>query len=95
MLYAVLPGDFAEVRVSERVTVFESNDRLAIALAKASLEDAGIPFWTHGDETGDETSARLVLGPIMFPVCRFLVPREHEAEARQLLETLHLGSEAN
>jgi hypothetical protein len=69
---------------AEPVVVFESNDRIPIALAKGSLEDAGIPFWMEGDET----AARLVLGPIMFPTCRFLVPKGREAEARDLLEPL-------
>lgn len=68
----------------ELVAVFESNDRFAIGLAKGSLEDAGIPFWMQEDET----AARLVLGPTMFPSCRFLVPRDREVEARELLESL-------
>lgn len=66
------------------VTVFESNDTFAIGLAKASLEDAGVPFWMDYDET----SARLVLGPVMFPLCRLLVPPERETEARALLDVL-------
>jgi hypothetical protein len=66
------------------VTVFESNDAFAIALAKGSLEDSGIPFWMDGDET----AARLVLGPIVFPLCRFLAPKDCEADARDLLEPL-------
>jgi hypothetical protein len=66
------------------VTVFESNDRSAIGLAKGSLEDASIPFWMQYDET----AARLVLGPIMFPLCRFLVPKDREVGARELLEQL-------
>jgi hypothetical protein len=66
------------------VAVFESNDRFAIGLAKGSLEDAGIPFWMEGDET----AAQLVLGPIMFPWCRFLVPKHREGEARELLRLL-------
>ncbi len=64
--------------------VFESNDPFAIALAKASLEDAAVPFWTQGDEN----AARLGLSPIMFPLCRFLVPRKREEEATKLLSAL-------
>lgn len=67
------------------VVVFESNDTFAIALAKGTLEHAGIPFWMQGDETG----AKLVMGPIAFPVCRFLVPEDREAEARDLMENLN------
>jgi hypothetical protein len=68
----------------DAVVVFESNDAFAISLAKGSLEDSGIPFLMEGDET----AARLMLGPIMFPSCRFLVPKDREAEARELLEPL-------
>jgi hypothetical protein len=68
----------------ELVAVFESNDRFTIGLAKGSLEDAGVPFWTQEDET----AARLVLGPIMFPLCRFLVPKDYEGKARELLQSL-------
>ena len=68
----------------DQVVVFESNDLLAIALAKGSLDDSGIPFWMEGDET----AARLVLSPIRFSLCRFLVPNDREMEARGLLEHL-------
>ena len=63
------------------VAVFESNDAFAIGLAKGALEDSGIPFWKQGDET----AARLALVPIMFPACRFLVPKDREVEARALM----------
>ena len=63
------------------VTVFESNDAFTIGLAKGTLEDSGIPFWNQSDET----AARLVLGPVMFPPCRFLVPKDREVEARALM----------
>jgi hypothetical protein len=66
------------------VLVFESNDLYAIALAKGLFDDSGIPFWMEGDET----AARLVLSPIRFPSCRFLVPKDREMEARELLEPL-------
>ena len=84
---ALVPGVAPETPESrlDLVTVFEANDAFAIGLAKGSLEDAGIPFWMQGY---DETASRLVLGPIMFPSCRFLVPKDREAEARELLEPL-------
>jgi hypothetical protein len=63
------------------VTVFESNDAFAIGLAKGALEDSGIPFWKQSDET----AARLVLSPVMFPSCRFLVSKDREVEARALM----------
>ena len=66
------------------VMVFESNDRFTIGLAKACLEDSGIPFVMRGDET----EAHLALAPIMFPSCEFLVTRDREAEARGALDSL-------
>ncbi|MGH9662488.1 MAG: hypothetical protein ACRD96_28325 [Bryobacteraceae bacterium] len=66
------------------VTVFQSNDPLAIGLAKGLLVDSGFAFWVQGNET----EARLGLAPIMFPFCRFVVSSDCEAEARELLETL-------
>jgi hypothetical protein len=66
------------------VAVFDSNDRFTVSLAKGSLEDAGIPFWMHGDET----AAYLALSPVIFPSCQFLVTKDREAEARELLESL-------
>jgi hypothetical protein len=76
--------------------VFESSDAFAIALAEGLLQNSGIPFSTQGDAYGDETAALLVLGPVMRPLCRFLVPADREAEARKLLETVDLpgGDEA-
>jgi hypothetical protein len=64
--------------------VFESTDQFAIALAKGSLEDSGIPFWVQGDQT----EARMVLGPMVYPSCRFLVPKDREGEARESLAPL-------
>jgi len=69
----------------EPVMVFESSDRFAISLAKGSLEESGIPFWMQGGENYTELVSMI---PIMFPSCRFLVPKEHEAEARELLALL-------
>ena len=66
------------------VPVFESNDRISISLAKGLLEDSGIPFWMQGDET----STHLGLVPVLFPSCQFLVPKDHEVEARELLGSL-------
>ena len=66
------------------MAVFESNDTFALGLAKGSLEDAGIPFWTQGDES----AARLAFGPVLFPPCQFLVTSDREAEAREVLASL-------
>ncbi len=64
--------------------VFESNDGLSIALAKGLLENTGIPFWMQDDES----ASGLLLGPFVFSVCRFHVPKDREVEARELLATL-------
>ena len=72
------PHDFSGI------SVFETADPFAIALAKATLEDNMIPFHLQGDVT----EARLALGPIQQPVCRILVPAEYALEAGELLEPL-------
>ena len=68
----------------EPVTVFASGDSVVLALAKGSLEDAGIPFFFAGDQTGR--------GGLTDPWRRgwrqIVVPRYREAEARALLEPL-------
>lgn len=53
---------------------------------RAMLEDSGIPFRMQGDET----AAHLALVPVLFPSCQFLVPKDREVEARELLESLAL-----
>ena len=75
----------------ELVSVFESNNALVIGLAQGLLEDSGIPFWMQGDPA----DARLELGPITFPSCRFLVPKDCEAEARELLQVLESPEDQN
>ena len=70
----------------ECVPVFESYDGFAIGFAKGPLEDAGIPFWMQNNRT----AARLALGRILLPSSRFLVLKDREAEAREVLEPLHL-----
>ena len=75
----------------EMVSVFESNDALAIGLAQGLLEDSGIPFWMQGDKA----DARRGIGPIPFPSCRFLVPKDHETEARELLQVLESPNAQN
>jgi hypothetical protein len=72
--------------LSKAVPVFESNDRIAISLAKGLLEDSGIPFWMQSNET----ASHLALVPVLFPSCHFLVPKNREVEARELLGSLAL-----
>jgi hypothetical protein len=69
------------------VVVLESNDRLQIAMAKGLLEEAGIPFFVLGQIT---TLVNEVDGFLRKWV-RLQVPRDREAEARELLEGFLVG----
>ena len=66
------------------VVVLETNDRIHLALAKGLLEDADIPFFVLGQ------IATLVqdVDPFLHKWVRVQVPRDREAEARDLLESL-------
>ena len=70
--------------MSDLVPVFESHDRVALSLAQAWLQEAGIPFLL----SDDETATRLVLGGLPFTTFRLLVPNDREAEARELMQPL-------
>lgn len=64
------------------VVVLETNDRIQLALAKGMLEDAGIPFYILGQIA---TLIQDVDG-FLHKWVRVQVPRDREAEARELLE---------
>ena len=66
------------------IVVLETNDRIQLALVKGLLEDAGIPFFVLGQ------IATLVqdVDPFLHKWVRVQVPRDREAEARELLEQL-------
>ena len=66
------------------VVVVETNDRIQLALIKGLLEDAEIPFFALGQ------IATLVqdVDPFLHKWVRVQVPRDREAEARELLESL-------
>ena len=66
------------------VVVLETSDRVQLALAKGLLEDAGIPFFALGQ------IATLVqdVDPFLHKWVRVQVPRDREAEVRELLEQL-------
>ena len=68
----------------ELVTIFESSDPVANSFVRGSLEESGIPFYIEGHET----TSNLLSGPILFPLCRFLVAEDREAEARELLRPM-------
>jgi hypothetical protein len=89
-LVLVLPPETTEPHL-EPVVVFESADEFTIALAKGSLEVSGIPFWIQRE--GGNTTYVLNLNHVTFPLCRFLVPADHEEEARELLAPLQSSIE--
>ena len=68
----------------ELAVILETNDRVQLAMAKGLLEDAGIPFFVLGQIA---TLVQDVDGFLRKWV-RLQVPRDREAEARQLLEQI-------
>ena len=66
------------------VVVLETNDVIQLALAKGLLDEAGIPFFVLGQ------IATLVqdVDPFLHKWVRVQVPRDREAEARELLEAM-------
>jgi hypothetical protein len=64
------------------VVVLETNDRIELALMKGLLEDAGIPYYILGQIA---TLIQDVDG-FLHKWVRVQVPRDREAEARQLLD---------
>jgi hypothetical protein len=68
----------------ELVVVLETSDRVQLAMAKGLLEDAGIPLFALGQIA---TLVQDVDGFLRKWV-RLQVPRDREAEARELLEQL-------
>ena len=77
------------------VTVLETKDTFALALARSALEDAGINYLVNGDDPRYFPIYEGVVGvpgigqtPLWKCSCRIQVARESEAEARALLEPL-------
>ena len=66
------------------VVVLETNDRIQLAFAKGLLEEAGIPFFILGQIA---TLIQDVDG-FLHKWARVQVPRDREAEARELMEEL-------
>lgn len=62
--------------------VLQTNDRIQLAMAKGLLEDAGIPFFVLGQITMLVTD----VDPFLQKPCKLQVPRDREAEAREVLE---------
>jgi len=76
----------------ESVTVLETHDIFALALAKASLEEAGIEFLVKSRDLSDmrmpQDGTSLGLTPLCGCYSQIQVAREFEDEARELLEPL-------
>lgn len=76
----------------ELVTVLEVYDSFALGLAKASLDDAEIPYVIRGEILGDYPGIPGALGRGLNPLwkcfCQIQVTPEFESEARNLLEPL-------
>jgi hypothetical protein len=66
------------------VVVMETNDGIHLAMAKGLLEDAGIPFFVLGQITTLVTD----VDGFLHKWVRVQVPRDREAEAREVLEAL-------
>jgi hypothetical protein len=79
-------SDPAGVPTLGLVVVLETNDRIQLAFAKGLLEDAGIPYFILGQIA---TLIQDVDG-FLHKWVRVQVPRDREAEARELMgELLH------
>jgi len=75
------------------VMVLETQDSLALMLAKASLEEADIAYWVTGDDPqfavpGEVLNCGRGIAPLGSFVCRILVAADSAAQARVLLEPL-------
>jgi len=68
----------------ELVVILESNNGVQLAMARGLLDEAGIPFFVLGQIT------KLVndVNPFLNKWVSVQVPRDREAEARELLEPL-------
>jgi hypothetical protein len=68
----------------ELTVVLESNEPVQVAMAKGLLEDAGIPFFLLQGITTLVNDVTPFLGKLV----QVQVPRDREAEARELLASL-------
>lgn len=66
------------------VVVLESDDPFAVAFAKSTLDEAGIPYYVLNE------ISRLVndIDPMLHKWVRLQVAADHEAEARELVSAL-------
>ena len=69
---------------NDLVVVLETNNQIQLAMAKGLLEDAGIPFYVLGRITTLVND----VDPLLNKWLRVQVPRDREAEAKELIEPL-------
>ena len=67
------------------VVVLETNEAFALALAKGLLDEAGIPFLVQNEISMLVTD----VDPMLRKWIKLQVAADREAEARELLATLH------
>ena len=67
----------------ELVRVLEGNNLIAVSVAKTLLEEAGIPYYMEGEDTGGVLPAT---DPHIYRWWAIQVARDHEPEARSILE---------
>ena len=85
------PAEPHELNDLNVVTVLETEDSVALQLAQAALEEAGIEYLVDSAEPLRQCfRGGFGLTPDMVPyqTCRVQVAAEHEAEARAILEPL-------
>ena len=72
---------------TDLVVVFQTGDTVALALAKAALEDEGIPFVTQGEGVQDLIGAGRMPGGFNLDAgaVRIHVERRNAARAREVL----------
>jgi hypothetical protein len=68
----------------ELVVVLETSDAFALAVAKGSLKDAGIPFFVLNEISMLVTD----VDPMLHKSVRIQVARDREAEARDIIAPL-------
>lgn len=90
-LVVELPKQAGETHELTLVTVLETEDSVALGLAKAALEEAGIEYLVSSEEALRQFyRGGFGMNPDQAPyqTCRIQVAAEHEAEARAILEPL-------
>ena len=68
----------------ELVVLLESNDQIQVSMVKGLLDDAAIPYFVLGQITTLVND----VNPFLHKMVKVQVPKDREAEARALLETL-------